>query len=176
MKQTTSLQIFIQPEVICDFLWSRWKHFEKSQSSAKHTAVRACIWFTCHHSKLDEVKVQVLLRLHDVFHSLCAQTHDHARHTTSKESVRCFHCFLPWWWRDILPPTPKALSRCTIVLHLPVAQPFTRSRAAYGGTYRGGKQLRINARNVHFMSYLISERAQPPAYSCLMMKTIHSAS
>lgn len=130
----------------------------------------------CHHLKLDEVKVQVLLHLHDIFHSLCAQTHDNVRLTTSKESVRCFHYFLPLCRRDVLPPTEKAFSRCTIVLHLPIAQPFTRSRAAYGRTYRGGKQLPINARNVHFMSYLISERAQPPAYSCLMMKTIHSAS
>lgn len=130
------------------------KAFEKNQSLAKHTAVLAHIWFMYHHLKLDEVNIEVLLHLLDIFHSLCTQAHDNIRINTSKGSVIYFHYFPPSSWRDILPPTEKTLCHCTIVLHLHIAQPFTRRHTVYGNTYREyAASYKCQNHAFHFLSH-----------------------
>lgn len=175
MKKNIALQRFIQTEVICDFLWKKQTHFEKSHS-AKHTAVLACIWFMRYHLKLDEVNIQVLLLLHDIFHSLC--THRHRIMSGSLQAKTLFSTFTIS--SPVLERYPTTHRKSIVSLYNCSASSY--STALYTEPcsvwwyIQGNEQLHINARNTHFVSYLISEWAQPPAYSCLTMKTIHSAS
>lgn len=85
------------------------KAFWEEPASANHAAAPACIWFMCHHLTLDDVNIQVLLPLHDIFHSLCTQTHDNVRLTTSKDSV--------WHFRVVLERYPTTHRKYIISLY-----------------------------------------------------------
>lgn len=176
MKQNISLQIFIQPEVTCDFLWGK----KKKASILRRASLLQSTLLFLPASGSCVIIWNWMKWIHGCFCIYMTfsipSVHRHTIMSGSLQAKTLFGTISSL----VLERYPTARRKSIISLYNCSASSYSAAlyeepRCIWWYVQRN-EQRHINTRNTHFMAYLISESAQPPAYSCLTMKTIHSAS
>lgn len=126
---------------------------KKGSTFRRETSTKQDTCFICHPLNLDGVKVQLPLHFPDIFHSLCTQTQDNIRLTTSTGSLvlSLFASLVLQRW----PSTHRKSIACLHKGFAPSQSPaLVRSCAVHGGRYRGtGSSLILQTHSSHVLSH-----------------------